>query len=384
MKIIYVSSLVSKKKINNIIENSKSKPLQSIQKFHRLICEGLVRNGAKVETMSAIPISRKISKKTIWFEKKEYENGVKYNYLPFINIKLLRQLFIFIATVIYVIKYMLTERKNIIFICDILNTTISSTTVILSKLFKIKCLAIVTDLPRDMEKNKKVNEKMQTKYDAYIILTEKMNEVVNPKNKPYVVIEGVADIEETNNNYKVEKYAEKVCMYAGGLYEKYGVKMLMQAFSEIKDNNIRLHIYGNGELEKYIKNYKDDRILYFGVVPNDIIIKEEKKVTLLINPRFTNEEYTKYSFPSKNIEYMISGTPVLTTKLSGIPKEYYKYLYCIEKETTDGLQKSLKFVLDKTRVELNQKGYEAKKFILENKNNKVQTKKIINLLKRIK
>ena len=36
------------------------------------------------------------------------------------------------------------------------------------------------------------------------------------------------------------------------------------------------------------------------------IVKEEKKSTLLVNPRFTNEEYTKYSFPSKNMEYMAS------------------------------------------------------------------------------
>ena len=32
MKIIYISALTSKSKMNGIIENSKNKPLQSIQK----------------------------------------------------------------------------------------------------------------------------------------------------------------------------------------------------------------------------------------------------------------------------------------------------------------------------------------------------------------
>lgn len=384
MKIIYVSSLVSKKKMNSIIEKSKNKPLQSIQKFHRLICEGLVKNNVEVETISAIPISRKISSKTIWIERKEYENGVQYNYLPFINIKILRQLFIFLSTIVYVIKYIATEGKNIVFVCDILNTTISFTTITLSKIFKVKCLAIVTDLPKDMEKNKKINEKMQIKYDGYILLTEKMNEVVNPQDKPNVVIEGLADIEEVSNSCDIDKYKEKVCIYAGGLYEKYGVKFLIQAFSEIEDEDARLHIYGTGELEKYIMNCQDKRILYLGVVTNDIIIEEEKKATLLINPRFTNEEYTKYSFPSKNIEYMVSGTPVLTTKLPGMPKEYYEYVYFIEKETIDGIKRSIELILEKPKEELNEKGCKARKFILERKNNKIQTEKMIDLLMRIK
>ena len=97
MKIIYISTLTSKSKMNKIIENAKSKPLQSIQKFHRLMSEGFIQNNVSVKTISSIPMSRKISEKILWLDKCEEENGVKYTYIPFINIKLLIQICTFLS-----------------------------------------------------------------------------------------------------------------------------------------------------------------------------------------------------------------------------------------------------------------------------------------------
>ena len=71
-------------------------------------------------------------------------------------------------------------------------------------------------------------------------------------------------------------------------------------------------------------------VKYKGVAPNAVIVEEELKATLLVNPRPTGEEYTKYSFPSKNMEYMASGTPVLTTCLPGMPAEYNEYVYLLK------------------------------------------------------
>ena len=40
---------------------------------------------------------------------------------------------------------------------------------------------------------------------------------------------------------------------------------------------------------------------------------------MLINPRTNEGVYTQYSFPSKTMEYMRAGKPVLCCKLDGIP-----------------------------------------------------------------
>ena len=120
-----------------------------------------------------------------------------------------------------------------------------------------------------------------------------------------------------------------------------------------------------------------------GVAPNDVVVEEELRATLLVNPRPTNEDYTKYSFPSKNMEYMASGTPVLTTKLPGMPEEYYPYVYLLEEESAEGMAKALKEILSKPAEELAQKGAAAKKFVMEKKNNISQAKKLLDMLNNI-
>ena len=42
------------------------------------------------------------------------------------------------------------------------------------------------------------------------------------------------------------------------------------------------------------------------------------------------------------MEYMVSGTPMMTTVLPGMPEEYYPYVWLIEDETEDGAAQELK------------------------------------------
>ena len=383
MEIYYISSLMSNAKINFIFDNSTSKPLQSIQKFHRLLCEGLVKNDTTVKTISCIPMSRKIMKKVVWFDKNEVEDNIVYKYIPFINLKIIRQLCVFIFGLWKLFVNLLGNRRKKIVICDVLNTTLLCITVPFCKFFKIKCIAVVTDLPIDINVgsiSSKINQFFQSKFDGYIFITEHMNGIVNEKNKPYIVIEGFSDIKNVDDS-SIQK--KNICMYAGGLYEKYGIKLLIDAFNKIQNDNIELHLYGHGDMIRYITDNKFKNVKYMGILKNDEVVEKEKESILLINPRFSNFDYTKYSFPSKIVEYMSTGTPVLTTKLPGIPDEYYKFLYVFDDETLEGFIKTIDDILNKKKSELTLKGFDAKKFVIEFKNNIVQTKKLKIFLEKI-
>ena len=78
---------------------------------------------------------------------------------------------------------------------------------------------------------------------------------------------------------------------------------------------------------------------------------------------------------------MASGTPVLTTRLPGMPKEYYPYVDFIEEESAAGIAAALKAVLTRSDEELFQKGQKARAFVLEGRNNVVQAKKLLDMLK---
>ena len=172
-------------------------------------------------------------------------------------------------------------------------------------------------------------------------------------------------------------------IYAGGLYERYGLKLLVDGFIQADVENTELWLYGNGPFVESLNTYCENHpnIKYKGIRPNNEVVEAELKATLLVNPRPTQEEFTKYSFPSKNMEYMVSGTPVLTTILPGMPKEYYPYVYLFDKgETTEGYAEVLRNVLTLPNEELHEKGMKARTWVLENKNNIKQAKRIAEFI----
>ena len=115
---------------------------------------------------------------------------------------------------------------------------------------------------------------------------------------------------------------------------------------------------------------------------NAEIVEREMAATLLFNPRQTGEEYVKYSFPSKTMEYMSTGTPVLTTVLPGMPKEYHPYVYLLEEETADAIAEKLRQIFAQPADALFEKGMKAREFILKEKNNVTQAGKILAMLER--
>ena len=167
------------------------------------------------------------------------------------------------------------------------------------------------------------------------------------------------------------------------LYSLYGVDRLARAFTRVQDPDARLLLFGTGDAEADIRAAmeQDPRIRLMGLADNETVVAEELRATLLVNPRPTDGAYAAYSFPSKNLEYMASGTPVLTTRLSGIPAEYEAYTYLFYEETEAAMAEALDKALALPRETLHEKGMEARAFVLREKTNTRQGKRILDFMK---
>jgi glycosyltransferase involved in cell wall biosynthesis len=392
MNILYVSTLCSDRLIKELFD-AGYKPIQAIQKFNKLLVNGLAENGCDLYALTEIPktVGPRFLKR-----KRETENGIAFTYCRKIDIKLFYNLYMFLSGFFLTLRWGLKHRDQSVAIMDVLQTEFCSGALYACKLLRIKTVAVVTDLPglpgmlagtrrtfihRFVEKaiNRYANS-----FDAYILLTEQMNEVVNLKGRPYMIMEGLVDVNMADAGATVNGDGRKIVIYAGGLYEEYGIKYLIDGFKMLDDKDAELHLFGHGpmvnEIEEEIK--RDGRIRFFGIVHNSKVVEAELQATLLVNPRPTVEDFTKYSFPSKNMEYMVSGTPVLTTNLPGMPKEYHDYVYLIEDESAQGVSQVLKKLLvDTPASELKDKGLSAKQFVLKNKNNIFQSKRVIDFIK---
>lgn len=389
MTILYLSPLSSGALVERIHQETGRDPGYAIQKFNRLIAQGLQSNGVKVIPLSAIPISHSKSGKLFWGTKTEKADGLCYKYIPFINIKGVRQACLFFYSFFYVFFWGLTHRRDKAIVCDALSISICLGAQLATKLNRLKSVGILTDMPGLMvfgngEKHSfatKFNRWSLALYSHYVFLTEAMNPVVNTKSRPYIVVEGVSD-SSIKAGSVVTKLQPRVVMYAGSLHEKYGLKLLLDSFLALNPVNAKLLIYGAGPYVKALEEIcsEHSNVEYRGLCPNEQVLESELTATLLVNPRPTSEEFTKYSFPSKNMEYMASGTPLLTTRLPGIPDDYAPYVFYFDEETKEGFINKLGEVLAMTDEELHAFGLNAQAFVLHQKNNIAQAGRILNLI----
>lgn len=257
------------------------------------------------------------------------------------------------------------------------------------------CL-ILPDLPIYMGLNLKENS-FRTKYikaqgnkihnfveyiDSFVFLTSAMANYLNIHSR-FIVVEGMAKSQDINNltDYPVDTTVKTV-VYTGSLAKKYGILELIEAFSSIKSTEYRLVICGDGEARVNITQAAsyDSRIVYKGLLPSNEVLNIQRGATVLINPRRNIDDYTKYSFPSKIIEYMSVGKPVICFKLDGIPSEYDDYLTYIKEDVTDGMADKIVEICELSQKELDNIGNKNRRFIVSYKNNNFQTMRILKMI----
>lgn len=382
MHIVYAVTTCSDRVYSRLFANAPVKPAFQAQKYHRLLIEGLAAN-ARVDVVANPPVNRSLMDRALIRLHPETEGGAEYHYIPAIRNPAVKLLCVAAGTFFGTLRY---AKKDSAVVVDCLNRTAALFGLLAARVRGCRCVGIVTDLPDMLEGgrfSKKIANFVIRHCTDYVLLTQAMNERLNPEGKPCVILEGHADIAMGRRpNLPENKTKPRVCLYAGGVSRQYGLENLVEGFRMADIPNAQLHIYGPGDYVEDLKRIaaEDPRVVYGGMLMNREIVEKELEATLLVNPRPTHEEFVKYSFPSKTMEYMASGTPVLTTVLPGMPREYHPYVYLIEEETAEGIARSLRQVLSQPKEALHEKGMAARNFILTEKNNVVQAKKILELL----
>lgn len=399
MKILYISSAVSEcyfDKIRTNLDGQKNiygMPVAA-NRFHNLVMKGLSNNLYTVEALSIRPFSRQTNKSLFYNKFSEItEEKVTFNYIRIFNVPIIKNILNILQVFFYIKKWMKNSDENKIIIYDASFVSILPAIHFAGRLDYVKKIGIFMDIYNYMAdvdtKNRssnfiikllrKTSELCYNSTDKYIFLSKEMNNLINKRNKKYYIMEGIVEsselIESKNKSLK-EKF---IIMYAGALKKEYGVELLLEAFHDLEDSNLELWIFGVGDYASEIKRMSnvDCRIKYFGSKSHDEILRKEKMCDLLVNPRPSKQEFTKYSFPSKLLEYMNSGTATLTTKLPSIPKEYEKFLFFIEDESKEGFITALKQLIKYDKGALYNKGEEAYFFVQQEKSETIQAQKIM-------
>lgn len=394
MRLLYFGTICNKENYMAMRENFRVKPSMAPFVFETALLQGMAQTGAQVDAISfpVIPAFPK-SKHLFWGNREQtLESGYKTTWIRAVNLSGLKQLCQRWSSAKLLKRWLKAnagEEKAVLLYSAY--APVAKSIVKNCKKYSAKCYCIIPDLPRDMYAVAKINpvkkflsrfyvrsaQKVQGQFDGYIYLTEAMKEVINP-DAPYTVVEGIANVAEARTLTPEDKAPGKVVMYAGALSEKLGLGNLVEAFLQADVPESQLWLFGDGDFRPKAEAYakQDSRIQYFGSVDRQTVLQREKQATLLVNVRDGSDSFTRYSFPSKVIEYMLSGTPMFMTKLPGIPEEYYGYTYAVDDNRVQTLKEGLRQVLNRTPEELMAFGSKAQDFIREHKNARAQAQKI--------
>lgn len=367
MKVLLLCGVFAKENEKEIIENSKRAVEYSANIFQEKLIEGFEETVEDFSVLSAPFIGAyPIAYKQRVFKGFQEEQN-KYEYVHFNNIWGIRNFSRAKSLKTRLQEFIKDLDKEKLIVVYSPHTPFLEAAVYAKKKDpNIKICLIVPDLPQYMNLNKKKSllyrigksfdikkfNKLNKNVDSYMLLTEAMKEKLAIGNRPYIVVEGIISKADLKLNEKKKKEVvknkqEKYIVYTGKLNEKFGIVTLVNAFEKLDNEHYRLVLCGNGDCVPYIEECakKDDRILYLGQITPDVARDWIYKADVLVNPRPNNEEYTKYSFPSKNIEYLMSGNPVVAYMLDGMKEEYKEYLNAIENE--NDLPMTIKAVLER-------------------------------------
>ena len=398
MKILHIGTICNREHYEELIKKCSRPPTIAPLLYETALLKGIYSYIGYDLTVLSMPVVQVFPRGKIlgWGETKELvEEQIPCTWLPSVNLPLVREMTQSFFAKKYIRQWIKANQGDELVI---LSYGVNAAAKNIQKICRetgVKCICIVADLPKHSYfAGRKLSTlqmlfaklytnaelKVQSGFDGYVYLTEAMCAEVAP-GKPYCIVEGIADISD-QNALRCERASKPAIMYAGTLAERYGIKLLVDSYNCCQ-GDYELWICGSGDYEDAVAAMakENPNIKFFGRLAHEKTIELEQKAHLLVNIRSVTDEYTKYSFPSKNMEYLLSGTPVATTRLEGIPEEYFEHMYTISGQTPTEIAREIDSIMaDENRFT---KAEAAREFVVNYKSGQYQAVKVLSLAKRL-
>lgn len=333
-------------------------PQIAAYKLEKRFLDALRFGGACVQTIASIAVSTYPRNKNWYFPGGSFadESGIGV-VTPIVNLPMFKVFTRLLGSLAGLIKH---KKNGLDAVCVYAaHTPNLLAAFMIRKLYGVPFYVFIPDLPSymDMGMNRSKLLKGLKKVDAYIIdrliaassgvfVTSQhmVKDSLVWSDKKYLVVEGISNSSalavESGSSLPERK---NIIFYAGGLNKAYGIVQLIEGFIE-SGVDAELWLCGRGELEGYISEIssKYPAVKYLGFLSASEVERIQSSASCLVLSRSPEHAYTRYSFPSKLLEYLVSGVPILTTRLAGIPDEYFEFLNVIEDSTSGGVSAALK------------------------------------------
>ena len=238
---------------------------------------------------------------------------------------------------------------------------------------------IVPDLPLNMNTSTPLRKVLKgidwrniqsgfSAVDGFILYTRQMADYLKLQPNQFIVCEGIANLSLLDKRalHGMTSFKKrKTFLYAGNLDAKYRIENLVKSFGMVNDPEADLVVYGKGTGSNEVEAACSEvcNATFGGYRPNDEITSLMLDAYCVVNPRPIDIDCAEYSCPSKTLEAMACGVAFASSRLPGIPEEYWDYIYELDCSDSDHLANSLSDLLSMSADDVRLMGENASNYI---------------------
>ena len=189
-------------------------------------------------------------------------------------------------------------------------------------------------------------------------------------------------VTEASKGFPIHATVKPRLLYTGALDQWGGITQLLDAFERLRIPNATLVVTGWSQwpaIRKRLENTPG--VEYCGRVDEATLLQLAEQASVLVNPRPLNMPGTQMNFPSKLLEYLTYGRPVVTTMTPGVAPEYAEFTIPAKSDTPDDLAAAIDRALSldhKRRVEM---ARQAERFLSTTRLWSIQAAKLWDFLR---
>jgi len=377
MKVVVLGFTLPRDLMDQVLAVDAHMPIQT-HTFAWAVVEALRDAGVEVHLLSAQPLASYPGNPKVLARGGGFSTrGVEGRFLPFVNLTLVKHVTRLASGIIVGLDALNEWRPDALIVHGV-----HSPFLVLARFFRrvfgIPVVTILTDppgvvLPTDgmlvtglKRVDRVVVRVLLRGHDGVIALTPAIAEHI-AAGLPALVMEGIVGElpEEPVGPLATSEATPATVIYAGGLSREYGVDRLIEAVRGLPTANVRLQLFGRGDLEDCISQIAatDARIRPPRYAERSEVLRAYAQADVLVQPRPIEQDFVRFSFPSKLMEYLASGTPVVTTRLPGIPEDYADHVEWADADDSQGLGEAIARVLAFSPDIRRDRGAKARDFV---------------------